>query len=375
VRAILLCLAVLEVSSVSAAQERPQWNLMAELRIGVLEGASALTPVSGIILDAAGARVFFTQPQDGAIKVFDARTGVYVRTIGRRGSGPGEFQFVGRMGRKHDTLYVVEPRLSRVALFNSTGEHIRTERIDIQAAGRERLFGSPAALGPGSVMWVEAQASTDRTGISGPITVPIAIAARDGRGIRRVADRRATPSTAVTNGSGISIFRQPFVFDDVRTYAPDGSALVVITQPEEEPHRFVVTRISASGDTVFSRTFRYRPARLPSSVRDSITTVFTKAFGSGSTGTRAARQNVRIPEFLPPVSTVFMSDDDNTWIQREKAGLAVTQWMVLDNRGNWIATLNGAANVTLLAARGNTVWGTTVTADGLPIVIRYRLSR
>jgi hypothetical protein len=55
------------------------------------------------------------------IVVFDS-TGRYVRTIGRKGAGPGEFQQPYSLGWLGDTLLVLDPRNARIGKFSKSGE-------------------------------------------------------------------------------------------------------------------------------------------------------------------------------------------------------------------------------------------------------------
>ena len=59
------------------------------------------------------------------IRVFGA-AGESLREIGRRGAGPGEFQFPMWFGEcRPDTLFVIDPATARVSLFDSQGRFVR----------------------------------------------------------------------------------------------------------------------------------------------------------------------------------------------------------------------------------------------------------
>lgn len=63
------------------------------------------------------------------VRIFDP-AGRHLRTIGRKGSGPGEFQDVSGVhlvGR--DSLYIFDNSLSRLSVFRTTGEFLTSIRV------------------------------------------------------------------------------------------------------------------------------------------------------------------------------------------------------------------------------------------------------
>lgn len=68
--------------------------------------------------------IYISDMQDQSIKVFD-RTGEFIRTIGQKGEGPGEFAFIGRMTFLPDgRLMVMDSRARRLNLFDSDGTYL-----------------------------------------------------------------------------------------------------------------------------------------------------------------------------------------------------------------------------------------------------------
>ncbi|HLL45922.1 MAG TPA: 6-bladed beta-propeller, partial [Longimicrobiaceae bacterium] len=91
-----------------------EWKLVEELRIGSAEaeGPELFGDVAALEVDRAG-RIYVLEPQAKEIRVFDAR-GAHVRTFGRKGGGPGEFeQPAGLMWDPDGRLWVVDQQNAR----------------------------------------------------------------------------------------------------------------------------------------------------------------------------------------------------------------------------------------------------------------------
>lgn len=81
--------------------------------------------------------------RDGSIAIANAgayqirivgRDGKTLRTVGKEGHGPGEFQFPGWVGARGDTLVVADMLASRIARFTNEGTHLASARF-AEAAG------------------------------------------------------------------------------------------------------------------------------------------------------------------------------------------------------------------------------------------------
>ncbi len=97
-----------------------------------LAGPAWLTRPTGVTVDEPGNRVYVVDiggvsSQDHRVRVFDARSGAHLLDIGKRGKGPGEFNFpldasLGLNG----LLYVVDSGNFRVQVFRTDGTFVRT---------------------------------------------------------------------------------------------------------------------------------------------------------------------------------------------------------------------------------------------------------
>lgn len=93
------------------------------LSIGVLDGAEELMfgSLRHMVVDDEGGIYAFDR-QVPALRYFDA-AGNYVRTLGREGAGPGEYQgFVTGLARRRDgKIMMVDPQNTRVSIYEPDG--------------------------------------------------------------------------------------------------------------------------------------------------------------------------------------------------------------------------------------------------------------
>src|SRR5687768_13815625 len=112
----------------SSRKQFQAWSLSAtpELRIGASEGDSLYQ-----FYRVAAVR---TLP-DGRIVVANAGTrelrfydpfGAFISRVGRDGAGPGEFRSIDRLSVVQDSIWVSDPRLTRVSVFTLQGRYVRS---------------------------------------------------------------------------------------------------------------------------------------------------------------------------------------------------------------------------------------------------------
>jgi len=106
------------------------WRVEEDLRIGTVEGSGPdlLGDVRWLEVDPAG-RIWVLEGQAQEIRVFGPDGG-YVRTIGRKGGGPGEFARALHIQRGPDgAMWVVDPQNNRVSRFDTAGTYLEGKHI------------------------------------------------------------------------------------------------------------------------------------------------------------------------------------------------------------------------------------------------------
>jgi hypothetical protein len=368
-----------------AAQAPPRWNLVPELRIGgdATTGPEyEFTTIREIAIGPGGS-IYVVQGQEQEIRVYDAQ-GKYVRTIGRQGGGPGEFTGLRTIGFMGDTLYTTDTRLMRITLFRADGSLITTIAAEAAASAPRRDAAPfrpiPSALLPdGSVL--AGSSFPSHLVSNGQITarpvfrVTRSVAVLDTIAWVPVGSGQGT----MQSGDATLFFVQP-ISDDPITVMSGPSARVFVVERAARPGStaFPVTAISAGGDTLWSRLYPYRPARLPAGVADSIVDVLVRRFANPNQSARFSRDQIRKAAFIPDhqvtVTRAFAAADGSLWLRREEFG-EVLNWTVLTPDGQIAATLSLPRNVRPMTVIGDKAWGVELDDVDVPLLVRYRIRR
>lgn len=103
------------------------WRLVPELAIGAVDGPEAFVFAAAIGLEVDGAgRIYVLDRQANELRIFSA-DGTHVRSVGRSGSGPGEYANAnGLRWISPDTLVVVDQRGNRYSILTGEGAYVRS---------------------------------------------------------------------------------------------------------------------------------------------------------------------------------------------------------------------------------------------------------
>lgn len=375
--ALVLALLLSLVASALAAQTPPRrWTLTPELKIGgdATTGPEyEFTTIRSLTMGPGGA-VYVRQGNDQEIRVFDA-LGRYTRTIGRKGAGPGEFSGLANLGFVGDTLYATDVSLRRVTLFTTSGTLIATIPVEpaTPVPGQNRTFAvaTPAVLlNDGSALGMASIAPE-------AAAAPILHLTRSAR----VLDTVALMSTRnivlpLRSGDIVVTSIQPFSDAPLAVLAGgEGRAYVVHRDAAGSAagREFHVWAIGATGDTLWKRSYPYRPVSLPPRVVDSAVTATAARLAPRFTADQV-RAALFAPAFEPPITASFVAADGALWLRREDRQPQI-EWTVIAPNGDLAAIVTVPRNVRLHAASGEIVWGAELDDVDVPLVVRFRLRK
>lgn len=347
-------------------------------------------------LDRRGNQPFYVGPhreivvpfqQDMQVRVYDS-TARLIKSIGRRGSGPGEFRDFFRLGWVRDTLWVYDAGQRRITFFGPDLDLARTTVLSEQL--RQPTDGpNPNVIADFAPSAVRADGS-----IVGQVLVVsgrepdgwlkyqyfAAVVSPGGNVTRRIAQ---IPSTAVTtpvrvptDGTGRFAFATvPFATDAMYAFATSGDRFAIATT-ERDDRMLSVVAVAASGDTVLRVRQPYRPRRVSAREADSAVMAATRSTRNPPAVTDQLRRLVRaaMPSTHPPVRSVIVARDHRVWVRLSSGGATDTT-MVFDATGRAMASVVLPSNVELVEADRDRVWALELDDDGLGSIVVYDMGR
>lgn len=338
------------------------WTLEEELRIGSMDeaGPALFGDVAAVETDPLG-RVWVLERQAKELRVFDGR-GAHVRTIGRQGGGPGEFEDpIGLAWAGDGHLWVADPANARFSVFDTAGRYV--------ASHPRRVAGY-------SMPW--------RGGFDGEGRLYEVAVVGSGGGFRPAVlrfDAALQPADTLllprvepqqfelrSPGGGMMAVGVPFSPDVSVAVDPRGFVWTGITD------RWRLHQQSLAGDTV--RVVERTAERVPVTSADR-----QKALEGleGFIGQGGRIDQGRIPGHKPAFSDVMVAPDGHLWVRPSlPAGEQGTAFDVFDPQGRYlgrVALPGGMSRFPPAVVRGDALLGVARDSLGVAYVVRARIRR
>jgi hypothetical protein len=309
--------------------------------------------------------------------------------VGRQGEGPGEFTGPGSMGFFGDTLWVMDRRAFRVNYFAPDGTFLGsvTPRVDIGSA--EEGFRAPprpsVPLRDGT-FYGEAPGFSQEIA-TGELTETATVhMSRDGTVLAPVWSHPWESHDVLAllrkDGQGGSFGRQPFT--DAVLSQMRGGVLTVIDRrvwDGDGPATVGITKIGLDGDTLLSRRIAYTPEPLPRERVDSAAAAMTEGMfrflsrGQPDLKQDALERDIREamfgPAFLPPVTSMLVTEEGDLWLARPGTGPDGVAWWVFDGEARHKGTVHVPEGLQPRVMGGGVVWGVETDDLGVNYIVRY----
>lgn len=359
------------------------WTVEEELRVGALQGDAdyqfgQIAP-GGITIDSQG-RIYVLDGQAQEIKVYSA-DGIYERTIGARGGGPGELlgaQFLV-MG-PGDTLVVPDLGNLRINLFTPDGENLGSFPIAMEK-GLPMVFNStPSGMVAQQIRHLD---------LPNLPTTPdsmdaIEVIALDGT----VVDTLKTfPAGRSFSFSGGRPEFNVYSAEPVWELLDDGSLAYGVN----DDYRIGIYGADGQLERVITKPFERQP--VSDADKQAVLGFFERAVaaqGAPPEAMEMLRNAVHFGEFFPAFAALIAGPDGSIWVQHIQTASGLSEeelegynlledagapdWDVFDSEGRFLGQVSMPPRFAPRFFRGDDIYG--VWRDDLDVqyVVRMKVN-
>jgi hypothetical protein len=199
----------------------------------------------------------------------------------------------------------------------------------------------------------------------------------------RLAAFSPAPTKVPLRTGGMVTIRPPWTASAAVGVGPAGDRIVIVrwsVSSRVQRTTFQVEARTSAGSKVFSKMLPYQAQPLTDEIRKrwiagAVAAGLGKAFASEEEANHTILATLDGPGLLPPVQKVLPSATGDTWLRREDAPDGRQVWQVLNKVGIARASFVAPQGLSAFLATGDELWSTLDDADGLPVVVRYRIVR
>jgi hypothetical protein len=380
----------------------------AGMRIGDRDDPNlGFSRITGVDVGRDG-RIYAMEAMVPEIRVFSP-DGVLLHRIGRRGSGPGEFEGPPRFGVVGDTVWAFSFGDDRITLFDAEGTTLSARRAESIRVPLPQGWGwvvpwtmLPDGRFTGHFARVGGSRNDPPTGVqpgdripwpfvlfepTGAVSDTIGWAPRPPPRMWRPPSEADSPYEFVEIAGRRMMVPRPPTTMPWWEPLPDGYLLVEAKRAETpEDGVFTVTRFGLAGDTVFSRAFHYRPNRYAPAELDSIAAraargeaggmvPFSPTGGAAPPDWRTTANNLRaamtFPEFKVPILATWPARDGSLWLRLADGDETIARWLLLDDRGRPRGVLELPSTTRILWNSDDVFWAAEPDELDVPWLVRF----
>jgi len=346
-----------------------EWTLVEELSIGSMDAEPEYQfgQIIGVDVDAGG-NVYVADSQAHDVRVFDA-SGRHLRTIGRPGSGPGEF------GRAMNGVFVVADEVvvpdmgnARIQRFSLAGDPLGSAPLDLTG-------GIPLRwdLAGGGRLVVQRRMMNLADSAAAPTGDPIVTPGLDDAPVDTVAMLPVGESMQVVGGQArIRLFDPEPIWDA----DPDGR----LVTSRNNDMRFEMWNASGSLTRIFTRP--YEPRALTDRDKQVLLDAIAEAArrqGAPPAQVQAFLSQAQFADHYPAFVMVALGPQGSVWVQRMRTGnelvgeegtfdaqdLGSTDWDVYDAEGRYLGVVSFPGRYQPIRAMGDRFYG--IARDDLDV--------
>jgi hypothetical protein len=287
------------------------------------EGNIRIYQPAAFNVDAKGF-IYICDYKEPSVKVFDSQ-GDFVRTIGRKGNGPGEFENAGTMAILPDgRLLVLDWELMRVSIFSHDGQFIESHQcrylsFDIFLATDSSYIREDTTFEPG------------QTSMSWKSRLHVKAYDLSGRELFSYGEFQAPQSGFVNEEGRRFSFSLPFEVRSILTGDSKNGRLYHCLSD-----KYLIEVFDEKG-RLFRKIDRpYERLR----VTDEDKKKYLDGFGDSEIDRALIAKNAVMPAFRPITDRMIVDDSGNLWVklseEREDKGQTFIAYDIFDGKGIYV---------------------------------------
>lgn len=332
------------------------WHVAQDLVITSPEqGDGEFGFVSAIAADPQG-HVYVLDGQNNVIQQFDT-AGTWIRSIGRKGGGPGEFTGAIGIAIRGSTLYVVDQTNIRISLFDTSGAYITSHPRNFANMGSWKWEGGLDTAGnlydlrgqftDSGPQWQLALLRPDSFTVADTFPIP-------------VYEAGATLVKKVPGGMSRNTVVLPNTPTLARQFDPRGYLWFGVG------NKYQIVQRHLKGDTVRIVERTWTPMPLTDSARarqDSLV---------GS----LRRDGYTLPELattVPAFDGLVIDEAGHLWVA--PYGRRDPVWHVFDPEGVWLGPVTFPEPILKLSFQGGHYYGVTLDSLDVDHVVRGKVTK
>ncbi len=325
---------------------------------------------SGVQCDTAG-NVYVLDFSDNNIKVLDA-AGKFLRVIGRKGQGPGEFNMPTGLAVTGDRLIVLDMGNRRICALTLSGEHMKAENY----AAFSGMPWNLETLPNGEIVLETEKTYFDET--DRPQDRFLDILSPDLKVIKTIYSRAVLRNKFIKVGGESWNVIQPFCPDLYWDVSPSGKIIVGFSE------RYEICAYGTDGAKLSAFAHSYNPVKITSADEKNFFDSMTYTTGTGIQ--RGAPEhivkNTKFPKVKPAFNGLIVDSDGNILVNpyQKRAEDMYRYFDAFDPAGKFIATVHVEGNIQfpIYKAKSRMVngclWVVEQGGDEMPHIIKYRIS-
>jgi len=318
---------------------------------------------AGFAVDDTG-HIFYANWQSRTIDEFSGDS--LVQQMGRKGKGPGEFQYIEGICVRGHKLYVMDGGLLRISVFD-------TRRGKLSKTINLKKLSSPTKHGamPGGINVTygnQPEFILDYTIPYSPGT----------------SDIKRTQKFVLMNASG-KVLKNPVIKvpADQRYVNDTGSSIMVGPLPFG---RKAVVRLSPDNhfyygwtdslaiqvyamDGTLKGTIRH-PVKKQKVTHTDIDTVLNR-FGKNY---RKQLRNAHFAKTFPAFENLLIDSGGRLWVKTHTTDMSVVQWLILNKKGKKEGSVYLPADLSVKKIRHGYLYATRNASNGVPLIVRYKIN-